>query len=68
MARRAEGERDTVAECILEAVVVPKERAAEVDRLLAEGEELYGAGHADEAIARWTEVLHLVPDEPRATL
>ena len=43
-----------------------QERAANVERLLQEGRDLYEAGMADHAVAAWTEVLHIQPDEPRA--
>ena len=42
------------------------ERAATVERLLAEGARLFEAGQADQAVAAWTEVLHLAPGEKRA--
>jgi hypothetical protein len=41
-------------------------RVVTVEELLAEGAKLLKAGHADQAIAVWTEVLHLAPGEPRA--
>jgi tetratricopeptide (TPR) repeat protein len=43
-----------------------EDRATVVEELLAEGSKLCEAGHADQAIAVWTEVLHLVPGEARA--
>src|SRR5262249_56555967 len=46
--------------------VNPQERAATIERLLQEGLDLYQARMADHAVAAWTEVLHMQPDEPRA--
>lgn len=47
-------------------VTMGEARAVTVEHLLAEGAKLLKAGHADQAIAVWTEVLHLAPGEPRA--
>jgi hypothetical protein len=43
-----------------------EDRAESVERLLQEGLDLYQSGLIDHAIAVWTEVLHVEPDEPRA--
>jgi hypothetical protein len=45
---------------------VNQQRAATIERLLQEGLDLFHAGMADHAVAAWTEVLHMQPDEPRA--
>ncbi|MEZ4398426.1 MAG: hypothetical protein R3B06_00300 [Kofleriaceae bacterium] len=43
-----------------------KQNSAEVERLLAEGLELFGRNLVDDAVACWRKVLELVPNEPRA--
>ncbi len=48
-------------------VVAPDDTPlAAVETLLAEGLDLYGRDRVDEAIARWRQVLVLIPGEPRA--
>jgi hypothetical protein len=47
-------------------VVEAQERSATIERLLQEGLDMLQAGMADHAVAAWTEVLHMQPDEPRA--
>lgn len=41
-------------------------RAQEVDRLLQEGLDHYGAGETEQALACWRRVLEIEPDQPEA--
>ena len=43
-----------------------QQHSSEIDRLVDEGVALYESGQVDQAIAVWSEVLHLQPEEPRA--
>jgi hypothetical protein len=48
------------------ALLEREDRTGTVERLLQEGVDLYQSGLVDHAVAVWTEVLHVLPNEPRA--